>query len=100
MPNIRHLKKSFELLSETEAIELVRQTRRDRLAYVPPKAKPKVADGLEKVPRKKKEPGAPKAPRKPRAPRAAPDTRAALAAMLSKMTPEEKASLLAKLGNA
>lgn len=101
MPNIRHLKKSFELLSEAEAIEVVRQTRRDRVAYVPPKAKKKVSsvlDGPPKRSRKAADPNAPKTPRKPRVAKPKVDTKAGLQAMLSNMTPEQKANLLAKLG--
>jgi hypothetical protein len=101
MPNIRHLRISFELLSRSDAVELVRQTRRDRLAYVPPKAKKKASTGLDKPvrkPRAAKDPNAPKAKRKPRAAKAAVDPKAELLNMLSKLNPEQKAALIARLG--
>lgn len=105
MPKLSHLKKSFDLLTLEEAIIVVRQTRRDRLAYVPPKAKAKQSyalDGtpIEKAPRAPRTPKDPAAVRKPRATKKA---TAAVSAqdimnLLRSIPKDQREAMIAKLG--
>lgn len=88
MPKIEHLKRSILYMERSELIELVRETRRQRDSYVPPKkykskAKKKASSAEPKEPRKKRLTGA-----------------KALTAKAQKMTPAEAAKLLALLKGA
>lgn len=79
MPKIESLKTSILYLSRMELLELVRETRRQRDAYIPPKKKPTKGKGKKKATEKA-------APAKKRAKKEAFD--------LSKLTPDKAAKLL------
>lgn len=102
MPKLSHLKKSFDLLTLEEAVRVVRATRQDRVAYVPPKKKKKEVYALDGT-LIESEPKAPRAPRgtgtrKPRAKKQPANTAQDVLNFLKSLPKEHRELMMEKLG--